>query len=117
MLAEWDAEQTRCIEVSDDLAGWIRRMHRPDYDWLDLVVIGRVHRGKGPGRAVMDELVAQARARGVPLWLSVYRINRDRDPVRVLMGPPAGGGLAVASARRVAGPRSQSPQLTASSPR
>ncbi len=72
--------------------------HEPERDGLDLIVVSAEARGNGLGEAVMGLLVAQAHARGVPLWLSVYRTNparrlyrrlgfdeRERDAIRMWM--------------------------------
>ena len=102
MHAEWRAAETRCVMVDGALAGWVRLAYQPDHDWLDLMVTRPSLPGEGPGTAVLMALMEEARRRGVPLWLSVYRINPaqrlyarlgfsvyERDPVRLLMGRPA----------------------------
>lgn len=100
----WNAERTRMVEADGQPIGWVRVEHRPDHDWLDLVVIDRSRHGRGLGAAVMRVLIGEAHARGVPLVLSVYRANparrlyarlgfveTPRDEVRVTMtlAPPA----------------------------
>jgi GNAT superfamily N-acetyltransferase len=98
----WAPDSTQLLLVDDTLAGWIRLEHRPDCDWLDLVVVAPEHQRRGLGTEVMRSLTAEADERGVPLWLSVYRDNAarrlyarlgfrelDRDDVRVFMVYPA----------------------------
>ncbi len=76
----------------------MRVAHEKERDWLDLIVVSAEARGAGLGTEVMEVLVSQAHARGVPLWLSVYRTNparrlyrrlgfaeRDWDDIRVWM--------------------------------
>jgi GNAT superfamily N-acetyltransferase len=110
----WNAGLTRMIHVEGAPVGWVRVEHHADYDWLDLVVIAPSHQNRGIGEAVLRTLLDEAAARGVPLWLSVYRTNparrlyarlgfseHPRDDLRVLMGfpsaPPRGGWTATHS--------------------
>jgi GNAT superfamily N-acetyltransferase len=95
------------------LVGFVRVEPHPDHDWLDLVMVAPEDQGAGIGAHVMQVLMDEAAARGVPLWLSVYRLNesrrlyrrlgfaeRERDEVRMLMvfppehldQPPRGPG-------------------------
>ena len=100
----WDPANTQIVEVDGRMVGWLRIEHHADHDWLDLVVIAPSDQGRGLGTAVMRHLMAEATARGVPLWLSVYRTNearhlyarlgftaRPRDEIRLIMvfGAPA----------------------------
>ena len=98
----WDVATTRWIVVAGRAVGWVRVEHRDDHDWLDLIVVQHGDRGRGAGAAAMRRLMSDAAARGVPLWLSVYRANparrlyerlglqaSERDDVRVFMGWPS----------------------------
>lgn len=100
--AAWSPEDTRLVELDGALAGWVRVEHYPDHDWLDLVVLEPAYQGRGLGTRVMRGLMAEARERGVPLWLSVHRNNGarrlylrlgfaelPRDDLRVFMVHPA----------------------------
>jgi GNAT superfamily N-acetyltransferase len=62
-----------------DVVGWLRLEHRPDHDWLDLVVLHPTHQGAGLGTAVLRRLLAEAQERGRRLELSVYKINQARQ--------------------------------------
>jgi len=99
--AEWVVENTRMVLVHGECVGWARTEVHADHHWLDLVVLHPDHHGGGLGSAVMRALMAEAQADGVPLWLSVYRVNAarglyrrlgfrelERDPVRVFMVHP-----------------------------
>ncbi len=94
----WAPEHTRMVHVEDEVVGWVRLEHRADHDWLDLIVVAKSLHGRGLGAAVMRQLLDEARSRGVPLRLSVYRTNparrlyarlgfleTPRDELRVLM--------------------------------
>jgi GNAT superfamily N-acetyltransferase len=98
----WAPGDTRIIEVEGARVGWARLERRADRDWLDLVVIDPARQGAGLGAAVLRALQAESAARGVPLWLSVWRVNRaralyarlgfhevPRDERRVFMGWPS----------------------------
>jgi GNAT superfamily N-acetyltransferase len=121
MMADWREAETRSILAETgspggpELVGAVRLSHHADHDWLDLLVIATEHQGRGLGGAVLARLLDEAGERGVPLWLSVYRINparrlytrmgfstHPRDAVRVLMGHPA--DAEPPQERRVAGP-------------
>ena len=81
---EWQGTRTRMVELDGRTVGWIRVEPRSDHDWLDLVVVDPAHQGLGLGTRVMLALLAEARARGVALHLSVYRENRARALYRRL---------------------------------
>ena len=94
----WMPAHTQLVYVEDLLVGWLRLEHREDHDWLDLIVIDPSRQRQGLGTALLQRLQAEALARGVPLWLSVYRTNparrlyarlgcdeRPRDELRVFM--------------------------------
>ena len=98
----WNPLQTRRIEVDGEMIGWVRAEHLPDHDWLDLIVVAPQYQGQGIGSKVLQRLMAEAEARSVPLWLSVYRSNiarrlyarlgfaaLERDEIRVFMVYPA----------------------------
>lgn len=102
----WAPEQTSLILDEGELVGWLRLERHADHDWLNLLVIGPPWQRRGLGTRVLRSLLAEAQARGVPLWLSVYRTNParswylrhgfvewPRDGLRVLMGAPAGPEL------------------------
>lgn len=102
--ASWDAAITRMCDLDGALVGWVRLGHEPRYDYLDLITLDPVVQGRGLGTAILRHLMREAAARGVPLWLSVYRENharrlyarlgfqeRPRDPRRVYMVWPDGG--------------------------
>jgi GNAT superfamily N-acetyltransferase len=74
----WNTKHTRLIRSESEVLGWVRLEHGPDHDWLDLVVIAPPHQGQGVGTKVMKQLIAEADARSVPLWLSVYKTNTAR---------------------------------------
>lgn len=80
----WRPDEVLFIERAGAAIGWIQREHHPDHDWLELINIAPAHQGQGIGAAVMRNMMAAAEARGVPLWLSVYRINRARNFYRAL---------------------------------
>jgi GNAT superfamily N-acetyltransferase len=98
----WSPDSTQMVHVDGALAGWIRLEHRPDCDWLDLLVVAPRYQRRGLGTGVLRSLMSEADRRGVPLWLSVHRNNDarrlyarlgfrelDRDERRVFMVHPA----------------------------
>jgi GNAT superfamily N-acetyltransferase len=98
----WSPRSTQLLHVDGVLVGWLRLEHRPDCDWLDLVVIARAHQRRGLGTSVLRSVMSDADRRRVPLWLSVHRDNDarrlyarlgfreiDRDDLRVFMVHPA----------------------------
>jgi GNAT superfamily N-acetyltransferase len=98
----WNVARTLIIEDDGEMIGWLRRERSPSHDWLDLVVVAPEHQGRGVGTSILQRLIADARSRRVPLWLSVYQDNRaralyarlgfaehPRDDLRVLMVWPA----------------------------
>jgi GNAT superfamily N-acetyltransferase len=98
----WSPPTTELLLVDGVLAGWIRLEHRPDRDWLDLLVVARARQRRGLGTSVLRALMADADRRGVPLWLSVHRDSDarrlyarlgfrelDRDERRVFMVHPS----------------------------
>lgn len=102
--ANWDASITRMCELDGALVGWVRLGHEPRYDYLDLITLDPRVQGRGLGAAILRHLMDEAAARGVPIWLSVYRENlarrlyarlgfqeRPRDELRVYMVWPDGG--------------------------
>jgi ribosomal protein S18 acetylase RimI-like enzyme len=80
-LADDLAAQPYEILLDDDGApvGNLAVRAREDHDFLDEIVVAPEHRGRGVGTQVMRELMAAARARGVPLRLSVRGGNRARS--------------------------------------
>lgn len=105
--AAWDAARTSIVEQGGQPVGWVRLERNADHDWLDLIVLDPGVQDAGLGTQVMRRLMDAAAARGVPLWLSVYRENRarvlyrrlgfretPRDEVRVFMVWPADSGMA-----------------------
>jgi ribosomal protein S18 acetylase RimI-like enzyme len=58
--------------------GAIAVAHHADHDLLEDIMIAPVHRARGVGTNVMHELMGAAKARGVPLRLSVLDGNRVR---------------------------------------
>jgi ribosomal protein S18 acetylase RimI-like enzyme len=75
-----DMEETPYQIVLDDgvAVGAIAVAHHADHDFLDDIMIAAEHRDRGIGTRVMRELMTEARARGVPLRLSVLDGNRVR---------------------------------------
>lgn len=74
----WDVSQTRIVECDGTDVGWLRVERHRDHDWLELLAVATDAQNQGIGRAIMVELFGEATARGVPLWLSVYRSNDAR---------------------------------------
>lgn len=104
--ANWRPDEVLLVEQAGELIGWIQRERRAEHDWLELINIAPAHQGRGIGSALVRMLMADADARGVPLWLSVYQINRarglyralgfcehPRDGTRVLMVYPADSAM------------------------
>jgi len=109
--ADWVADQVRMIVVDGDVVGWVQVVRHADHDWLELVNLHPDAQGQGLGTRVMRLLMDEATARGVPLWLSVYRINAarrlyarlgfktyPRDEIRVRMVFPADAPADLATA-------------------
>jgi ribosomal protein S18 acetylase RimI-like enzyme len=78
-LANDMAETPYQIVVDHDVeVGSIAVAHHADHDFLDDIMIAPEHRDRGIGTQVMRMLMDEARARQVPLRLSVLDGNRVR---------------------------------------
>lgn len=95
-VGAWRAASTLRVVVAGRTVGWVRREREESRDWLDLIAIAPAAQRRGLGEEVLRRLLADARGRNVPLWLSVHRSNParklyrrlgaievDRDEVRV----------------------------------
>lgn len=80
----WTPAHTRLITVDGALAGWVHVDRRDAHDWLNLIVIAPSFQRRGLGGEVMRMLTAEAARRAVPLWLSVWKLNRARRLYRRL---------------------------------
>lgn len=79
LLANDMAETPYQIVLDDGVAvGAIAVAHHADHDFLDDIMIAPAHRDRRIGTHVMRELMTAARARAVPLRLSVLDGNRVR---------------------------------------
>jgi ribosomal protein S18 acetylase RimI-like enzyme len=63
------------IDVAGEPAGLLRVVREPHAITLDRIAVGAGWRGRGLGTAVVRRLQLEARERGCPLRLSVYRAN------------------------------------------
>lgn len=74
----WSAAHTRMVSVDGRDVGWVCVEHHPTHDFLDTIVVEPSAAGRGLGTRLLGLLIAEARERGVPLWLSVWKENRAR---------------------------------------
>ena len=83
-FGEWTAEQVRgehdgsatsVVEVDGLRVGRLRVVRRPDLVEISGLQLMPEHQSRGVGRAVVDVLVSQARADGLPVELGVEQDN------------------------------------------
>ena len=80
---ETGLEAAQVIEAIDGegppaLAGELRLEDRPDALFLARIMLHPTWQGRGLGRQILQDLIARAAARQVPLLLSVWENNRAR---------------------------------------
>jgi len=106
-----DPARWEVLAHADQVVAAVHPRQAPDHDYLGLIAVDPDHQRQSFGTTIVRALQNRAEARGVPLWLSVYRTNparhlyvhlgfgwRERDPLRIwmawprdtTMAPPAG---------------------------
>ncbi|MGE0707311.1 MAG: GNAT family N-acetyltransferase [Planctomycetota bacterium] len=85
----WDPDQQRraltgnegvswAVEVAGELAGQLILADRGHELFVTRVLVHPRWQGRGLGRRLLEEVIAQAEARGIPVTLSVWENNRAR---------------------------------------
>jgi ribosomal protein S18 acetylase RimI-like enzyme len=83
-FAEWTSEQVRgehdgsvtsVVEVDGAAAGRLRVVRRPELVEIAGLQLMPEHQSRGVGRTVVEDVVTQARAAGVPVELGVEKDN------------------------------------------
>jgi GNAT superfamily N-acetyltransferase len=75
---EFDELPVQIIEEGGAPIGYLCAVDRPDRVWLDEIVLVAAARGRGLGTALVERVIRDAEARGVPVRLGVLEHNPAR---------------------------------------
>ena len=75
---EFDELPVQIVEESGERIGYLCVLDRGDHLWLDEIVLVEEARGRGIGTALVEQVIADADARGVPVRLGVLEHNPAR---------------------------------------
>jgi len=77
---EFDELPVQIVEEGGERVGYLCVVDRSDHLWLDEIVLVEGARGRGIGTTLVEQVIADAEARGVPVRLGVL----ERNPARRL---------------------------------
>ena len=75
---EFDELPVQIVEEAGARIGYLCVVDRPDHLWLDEIVLVPGARGRGIGTALVEQVIGDAAARGVPVRLGVLEQNPAR---------------------------------------
>jgi ribosomal protein S18 acetylase RimI-like enzyme len=75
---KWDAEEVEIVEFGGVPIGVVAVPWRPDHLFVAEIQLDPAHQGRGVGTMIMDELIAAANSRRLPVRLQVLRHSRAR---------------------------------------
>lgn len=75
---KWDEGGFEIIELDDAAIGVVVPQWRPDHLFVSEIQIDPAHQGRGIETRIMDELIAAANSRRLPVRLQVLRRSRAR---------------------------------------
>jgi GNAT superfamily N-acetyltransferase len=76
---KWDEGGFEIVELDGLAIGVVVPQWRPDHLFVSEIQIDPAHQGRGIGTMIMDELIAEANRRRLPVRLQVLRRSRARD--------------------------------------
>lgn len=76
--SEFDELPVQIVEEGGERIGYLCVVDRPDHIWLDEIVLVAAARGRGIGTALVEQVIRDAEARGVPVRLGVLEHNPAR---------------------------------------
>ena len=74
-LGRFIASDCKVIVAESEPAGFLRVEDNTNHLRLDYIVLSPAHQRRGIGGAIVSDLLAEARQRGVPVKLNVLRVN------------------------------------------
>lgn len=74
----YDPAEIQVILIDDQIAGYIACARTPSEIALHNIMISPGYQNRGLGTAVLRELLAEARAKNIPVRLQVLRVNPAR---------------------------------------
>ncbi|HEU5213788.1 MAG TPA: GNAT family N-acetyltransferase [Gaiellaceae bacterium] len=75
---EFDELPVQIVEERGERIGYLCVLDRGDHLWLDEIVLVEAARGRGIGTALVEQVIADAEARAVPVRLGVLEHNPAR---------------------------------------
>lgn len=75
---KWVEEGFEIVELDGVAIGVVATQWRPDHLFVSEIQIDPSHQGRGVGTRIMDELIAAANSRQLPVRLQVLRQSRAR---------------------------------------
>ena len=72
---QWNPMQVRIITLDGADVGWVQTIRQEEALFLGQIIIERWFQRKGVGTEIMKRLIADAAQLGLPLLLSVVKIN------------------------------------------
>lgn len=74
----WKLDGRDAIVAAGRSVGLLAVDDRPEAIHIDAIEIEPAHQGRGTGTAIVSAILADGRARGVPVRLQVLKVNRAR---------------------------------------
>lgn len=75
---QWNPMQVHIITVDDADAGWVQTIRQEEALFIAQIIVERRFQRRGVGTEIMKRLIADAAQMGLPLLLSVVKINPAR---------------------------------------
>ncbi len=75
---QWNPMQVRIITLDAADVGWVQTIRQDDALFIGQIIVERRFQRRGVGTEVMTRLIVESRRNGLPLLLSVVKINPAR---------------------------------------